>query len=103
MNQESSLTQKLTHAQYAHASAAPVLYRLYTKRFPNLGELAIRYFAEFTLIPTIGYRHGFVIEVIGSASDLQSVIHLAGDIRHTNAQSAVLVTWTPINSIMVEA
>jgi hypothetical protein len=101
----------MTAAQEAKATAKSanlVVYRLYTEEFPNLRELTARYFLEFTLIPTEGYyegkrENGAIIEVIGSALDLQSIVHLAGDIRQVNNQHSVLVTWNNISWLNVTA
>jgi hypothetical protein len=109
MKQTSSITRAMTAAQEAKAtakSADVVVYRLYTENFPNLGKLTARYFMGFTLIPTEGYYNGWkengtVIEVIGSALDLQSIVHLAGDIRQVNNQHSVLVTWGGVNLLNV--
>lgn len=83
-----------------------ILFRLYTEWADNLVELVSRYFGDATIIPTIGIwrgetEDGAVIEIVGTVADLQSVTHLAGDIRHRNEQSAVLVTWGTLSTLMV--
>ena len=116
MKQTNSLTKKLTAAQEAHAyqlhrakpiqSNQAVVYRLYTEYVCNLDKLTTRYFKGATIIETMGLwqgerEYGAIIEVIGSAADLQSVVHLAGDIRQVNHQSSVLVTWNNVSLLNV--
>ena len=107
-------SRELAHAQESAATLQTAhpqrTYRLYTETKPNLLELVSRYFPGATLIPAIGLWTGktedsAVIEIVATAStsDLQKVVNLAGDIRHMNAQSAVLVTWHDVNSLMVES
>ena len=117
MKQTSSITRAMTAAQegsnkrevdLAYAANQAIVYRLYTEEYPNLRELIARYFKGFTLIPTEGVyngvsENGAVIEIIGSAADLQSVVHLAGDIRQVNAQTSVLVTWNNASLLNVTA
>ena len=92
----------------ARPSNQAVVYRLYTEDLGNLTELTSRYFSGFTLLFGNGVyqgvaESGVVIEVIGSTSDLQSVVHLAGDIRQVNNQSSVLVTWNNVSLLNVTA
>ena len=111
MNQSSRLTRKLTEAQENHGSNRAtfnpsVEYRIYTEFYPNLLELTARYFAGATLYFAEGLyegniEHSGVIEIVAKQSDLQSVVFLAGDIKHMNAQASVLVTYAPITAVSV--
>ncbi len=92
----------------AVAQINPVVFRLYTEYFPNLRELTSRYFGGFTMFTATGVWEGvpensIVIEIVGRHTDLQTVVHLAGDIRIVNNQTAVLVTWNPTSSLLVTA
>lgn len=115
MKQTSSLTRKLTAAQErnaestvnAHANLA-VVYRLYTEDNTDAiwAEIIQRYFKGYTLFRGTGVyqgvrEQGVAIEIIGSAADLQSIVHLAGDIRQVNNQSSVLVTWNNVSLLNV--
>lgn len=78
--------------------STPVVYRLYTEDKLNLLDLIARYFDGATVINAIGIWQrstelSKVIEIVGTLADLQNIVHLAGDIRHVNGQSSVLVTW----------
>lgn len=89
-------------------NSAAVVYRLYTEARMNLSDIVSRYFHGATLFYANGLWNGalessVVIEIVGSASDLQSITHLAGDIRHANNQTAVLVTWAPVSLLLVTA
>jgi hypothetical protein len=115
MKQSSWLTRKLAQAQETfaerkHAASAvispSVEYRLYTEFAPNLLELTARYFKGATLYFGTGLWEGNtessgVIEIIATEDDLQSVVFLAGDIKHTNAQQAVLVTYARVTAVAV--
>ena len=125
MRQTNKITRKMTAEQEAfyagfdkqslkfdpieaRPSNQAVVYRLYTEDLGNLTELTSRYFSGFTLLFGNGVyqgvaESGVVIEVIGSTSDLQSVVHLAGDIRQVNNQSSVLVTWNNVSLLNVTA
>ncbi len=104
---------KLANDQIARYETQPtiapisaVVFRIYTEDFPNLQDLVSRYFGGFTIFPTTGVWAGFtenstVIEIIGTHADLQTIVHLAGDIRIVNNQTAVLVTWNPTSSLLV--
>lgn len=99
---------KLAREQEHKAGNTAVSFRLYTEDYPNLREITAQYFSGFTLIPTEGNWEGVsenavIIEVVGVHSDLQTIVHLAGDIRAVNNQTAVLVTWTPTSSLLVSA
>lgn len=108
-----------------------VLYRIYTETRDNLPELVARYFDGATLISalglwqaktiphtadtcpgrpcgaccdhveTTGREDSTIVEIIGDDADLQRIVNLAGDIKHVNAQSCVLVTWSPVNRLDV--
>jgi hypothetical protein len=114
MAKDQAITRNLADAQTAHAyrklaaerQGDSVLYTLYTEDYPNLIELVSRYFPGATLYYAIGWWQGGiessrVIEIVGKHDDLQRIVHLAGDIRHVNNQSSVLVTWAPVNSLLV--
>lgn len=105
MKQTSSLTRKLSDAQEAHARERAivsnddtVVYRLYTEDRDNLLNLTRLYFSGATFYYGVGiWQDGQeaarIIEIVGKRSDLQSIVNLAGDIRHANTQDTVLVTW----------
>lgn len=85
-----------------------VRYTLYTEAYPNLVELVSRYFAGATFFQAEGLwfqqkEATTVIEIIGTEADRQQVVYLAGDIRHVNAQSSVLVTWETVGRLDVMA
>ena len=110
MKQSSNLTRKLTAAQESHlvTSVYPpaILFTLYTEDKDNLLTLVSRYFKSATLINAVGLYNGQtelakVIEIIGTLDDLQSVVHLAGDIKEVNKQESVLFTYAPVNSFVV--
>jgi hypothetical protein len=127
MKQTSSITRKMAADQEAHAKRRAfiaehgvtggtldsranqaVVYRLYTETKAGLATLVLRYFPGATFISTSGMYQGeleagTVIEIIGSAADLQSIVHLAGDIRQVNNQSSVLVTWNNASLLNVTA
>lgn len=122
MKQTNKITRAMTAAQDIQADSLrrlgvltyeptpnqAVVYRLYTEANGNLAELTSRYFSGATLVFTSGLWEGkaelgTVIEIIGSATDLQSIVHLAGDIRQVNDQSSVLVTWNNVNLLNVTA
>jgi hypothetical protein len=93
---------KLAESQELHARAlasSVVTYRIYTEDRLNLVELVSRYFDGATLYYTRGLwrgevESGAVIEILGTPADLQKIMFLAGDIKHTNAQQSVLVSWS---------
>ena len=110
MKQDSSITRSMAAAQEAHAatrySPKSVLYRIYTAYASNLPELTARYFSGATFLDTLGIwqgvdEQGAVIEIIGTRADLQSITHLAGDIKQVNSQTSVLVTWQAIERLDV--
>ena len=83
-----------------------VVYRLYTETRDNLVELVSRYFDGATLLHGIGIWQGnhedaTIVEVIATSADLQRIVNLAGDIKHVNAQSSVLVTWSNVSRLDV--
>ncbi|SRR6266404_6147951 len=80
------------------------VYRIYTEHRENLTTIVSRYFTGFTVFSGIGYYEGVaesatVIEVVASRDALQTIVHLAGDIKHRNAQSSVLVTWSDVSRL----
>ena len=75
------------------------LFTIYTEKKDNLPELVGRYFTGATILYGVGLWEGkqeecALIQIIGSPADLQSIIFLAGDIRHLNSQNVVKVTST---------
>jgi hypothetical protein len=79
-----------------------VLYELYTENTDTLYALVGRYFKGATFISGIGLWEGTaeyaaVIKILGTRQDLQRILDLAGDIRVTNHQSNVIVTWSAVN------
>ncbi len=106
MNQSSAITRRLARAQETAAVERKVTYRIYTEDYPNVGALASRYFAGFTILEGVGswYRqseNAVIVEVIGTRADLQSVVHLAGDIAQVNGQESVLVTHSDVNVLWI--
>lgn len=110
MNQSSHLTRKLADAQDSGGNrvefSPSVEYRLYTEFYPNLLELTARYFDGATLYFGDGLyqgnvEHGGVIEIVATQDDLQTVVFLAGDIKHVNNQHSVLVTYAPVTAVSV--
>lgn len=89
------------------------VYRLYTENAENLIELTARYFDGATLYdalgiwneairyeqPQIKQEQACVIEIVSETDRLQDVLFLAGDIRHTNKQTEVLITVGKIQCI----
>ena len=103
-----NLTRTLADAQERHAQETAIVYRLYTEDKPGLVDLVKRYVPGATLFYGIGLYDGHVeaarvIEIVGTLADLQSIVHLAGDIRVTNAQTSVLVTWARVSVLNVTA
>ena len=114
MNQSSWLTRKLAQAQENYRAAkhvrvetAPsVRYSIYTEFFTNLLDLTARYFDGATLYFGTGLYEGNtestgVIEIVGTAADLQSVVFLAGDIKSVNRQASVLIVSAPVTAVSV--
>lgn len=112
MKQSSSLVRDLANAQERHATVESIAYYLYTEDKPNLHELTARYFQGATIFhadglwtpglsdelsqPTVR-EQAAVIGIIGTRADKQRIFDLAGDIRHVNTQSSVLVTWHAVS------
>lgn len=103
---------KLAREQEQRAHDSRIVYRLYTEQSENLLELVERYFPAATLSFGVGLwsnpdtgrivrEVSRVIEVIGTRDDLQRIVFLAGDIRVTNQQSSVLVTWHTVSLLDV--
>lgn len=86
-----------------------VLFTLYTVYGDGHNvERVGRYFDGATLYRVAGFWKGVsedseVIEVVGTLDDMQRVTDLAGDIRHAQNETAVLVTYARIGSLMVTA
>ena len=86
-----------------------VCYRIYVERPAREEELTDRvgrYFQNYTLVTTYGYwkggrEHSVVIEIIGTLGILQQVTDLTGDLKVGLKQEAVLVTWHPIQSMLI--
>ena len=111
-NQSVNLTRKLASAQESHAVSSratvtpSIVYRIYTEFYPNLVDLTLRYFAGSTHYFGNGVYEGNiesagVIEVIADLDALQSIVHLAGDIKEVNRQDSVLVTYAPVTLVAV--
>ena len=108
---DSELTRKLEQAQETHHKAIQeqsVLYRLYTEDNHRnlLYGIVSRYFNGATFLYGNGLWQGaiensVVIEIIASTADLQTIIHLAGDIRTRNTQQTVLISWSPVSLLAV--
>ena len=106
MKQTSTLTRSLAAAQEHHVAQTAVTYRLYTEDVPGLVDLTKRYFKGASFFYGQGLSDGQIeaariIEIVGTLADLQRIVDLAGDIRVTNHQSTVLVTWTRSTSFVV--
>lgn len=102
----------LAQSQERHAlrltQSQSTVYRLYTETFDNLPSLVARYFPGASLFEGVGLWEGqtercTIIEIVASPDDLQKIVFLAGDIRVTNKQSGVLVTYQPLFSLMIDA
>jgi hypothetical protein len=88
-----------------------IVYRLYTEDTEHDGDsgvsrLVTRYFAGATIYAATGLwqgatEYGLVVEIVATSADLQSIIHLAGDIKVQNHQSSVLMTWAPVSRLDV--
>ena len=84
-----------------------IRFRLYTEYRDNVAGLAGIYFPNgFTLLRASGFWQGkeeasAVIEILGTISDTDSVLHLANDIRILNKQTSVYVTYEPTTLIDV--
>ncbi len=94
----------------AKAHGQTVVYRLYIGGVSGFCEslvrLVSRYFEGATILYGVGVwngatEHSAMVEIIGDSNDLQTVAHLAGDIRLVHGQTAVLVTWTPVNQLLI--
>ncbi len=90
----------------ALAPSDSIVFRLYTEDKSNLTDLVARYFAGATLYLATGLWKGSteqarIIEIVGTLDDLQSIVHLAGDIKERNHQSSVLITYQPIKRLDV--
>src|SRR5260370_15225232 len=71
------------------APTAAILYRIYTEDRQNLSEIVGRYFGGFTILAADGVYEGVnessaVVEIIATRETLQTIVHLAGDIKHRN-------------------
>jgi len=96
----------LAREQERKALNTAIVYRLYTEDRPGLLVLISRYFSGATILYGSGLwlgkvEAGAVIEILATSNDLQSIIHLAGDIKVQNHQSSVLVTWAPVSRLDV--
>jgi len=111
-NYKQSITRNLAEAQEQHAKRSEpstiidTVFTLYTEYRDNLEALILRYFDGATVHDARGYWKGAseasaVIEIIASASALQDIVNLAGDIKHVNGQDTVLVTWQRISVLEV--
>ena len=102
----------LAREQERKALNAAIVYRLYTEDTVGvvptpLSGLIVRYFPGASIFyGVLGIWEGqiekaVVIEILATSADLQSIIHLAGDIKVQNRQSSVLVTWQSISRLDV--
>src|ERR1035437_2211592 len=99
----------LAQEQERKALNTAVLYRLYTENLghtPTFVRLISRYFSGASILYGTGVWEKkdepcAIIEVIATSNDLQSIVHLAGDIKVQNHQSSVLVTWQSISRLDV--
>lgn len=97
----------LARQQEEHARRnETTVYRLYTEDIPGTLDIVARYFGAYTAYIAVGSYEGIaetarIIEVIGTRADLQTIVHLAGDIRERNKQSSVLITWHPVSRLEV--
>jgi hypothetical protein len=109
-----SLTSQMAESQEAHAkrSAAintnAVLFTLYTVVGDGQNAKRVaRYFPGATLYRAAGLwnseiEESEVIEIVAESLDsLQAIVNLAGDIKHALNQTAVLVTYERIGSVLV--
>lgn len=83
-----------------------ILYRIYTEHKANLPAIVARYFDGATIYQTIGLWQGqteigAVVDIIARPSDRARMVILARDIRDTNGQSSVLLTWQGHNGFQV--
>lgn len=87
-----------------------VAYRLFTEGAESLREslldLIERYFEGATITYGVGLWQGVtevsaIVDIIGTSDDLQAIASLAGDIRFVHGQSTVLVTWAPVNQLLI--
>jgi hypothetical protein len=98
-----------THARKVRAEVNPhaVLFTFYTVYGNGRNaELVSRYFNGASLYRVAGLwkserEDSEVIEVVGTMADLQKAIDLAGDIRTVQEQSAVLMTYARLGSVLV--
>lgn len=98
----------------ASVGRTKTLYRLYTEdvAFDTVRSLIKRYFDGATILRGLGLdaatqsadEPALIIEIVSSLPDaLQRIIHLAGDIRVTNAQVSVLITRQDVTTFEVNA
>lgn len=83
-----------------------ILYRIYTEHKANLPAIVARYFDGATIYQTIGLWQGqteigAVVDIIARPSDRARMVSLARDIRDTNGQTSVLLTWQGHNGFQV--
>ena len=119
MKQTSSLTRNLAAAQESATlarSTQGVLYRLYLGlpeaerrlRLPVISSIVARYFLGATIYGCDGLWQGETeyanaIDILATANDLQTVVSLAGDLRHIYGQDSVFVVWSACSSLLVTA
>lgn len=110
-NWDSAVLARNQELKQSKDQSNAVLYRLYTEDVADDGnsglELLVgRYFPGATIYATFGLwqgsrESGLVVEIIATAADLQTIVHVAGDIKVQNHQSSVLVTWQSISRLDV--
>ena len=106
----STLRHNLAEAQERKAAQQPLsfVYRIYTEDKPGVEfwPLIRRYFDGATLTVGTGLwlsqvERSLVIEIVTETDRLQDIVFLAGDIKERAQQSAVLVTWHRVHSLLV--
>jgi hypothetical protein len=85
-----------------------IVFRLYTEDLPGLHTVVASHFDGATLYLATGLWRGTlessrVVEIYATLRDLPRILNLAHDIRETNNQTAVLVTWAPTSALEVTA
>lgn len=124
MKQTSTLTRSLAQSQETYARTVPgsIVYRLYlshevpTPRTNDISKVreiiadtCARYTDGASIYATIGLwkgarEHSTVIEIIARAPlNLEPYARLAGALRRQFDQTAVLITWGPIDTLEVHA
>lgn len=101
---ESKLSASLAEAQERHNRRTSIRYTIDTEFFANLPEIVSRYFQSFSSRTVSGWYRGVAemgtaITIVGTLADLQTITNLALDIKTTNKQDNVLVTYDPVTRL----